>query len=67
MHIRLVACAVLALSVAVPAVAADLTYETPAAPSAGQVSSAYDWSGFYLGACGGYSWSQQRSSARIRI
>ncbi|MBB3138287.1 outer membrane immunogenic protein [Rhizobium pisi] len=60
MHIRLVACAALALSVAIPAAAADLTYETPAAQPGWQVSSAYDWSGFYLGAQGGYSWSQTK-------
>ncbi|ACI54113.1 porin [Rhizobium leguminosarum bv. trifolii WSM2304] len=59
MHIRLIACAVLALSAAVPAVAADLTYETPA-PAAEQISSAYNWSGFYLGGQGGYSWSQTK-------
>ena len=49
----------LALSAAVPAVAADLTYETPA-PAAEQISVAYDWSGFYLGGQGGYSWSQTK-------
>ncbi|MBB5666521.1 outer membrane immunogenic protein [Rhizobium leguminosarum] len=59
MHIRLIACAALALSVAVPAVAADLTYETPA-PAAEQISSAYNWSGFYLGGQGGYFWSQTK-------
>lgn len=59
MHIRFIACATPALSAAVPAVAADLTYETPA-PAAEQISVAYDWSGFYLGGQGGYSWSQTK-------
>jgi outer membrane immunogenic protein len=58
MHIRLAACAALALVVAVPAVAADLGYENVAAPPEQQAYSAYDWSGFYLGAQGAYSWNQ---------
>lgn len=59
MHIRLAACAVLALSVALPAAAADL-YEAPSVPSAQPLSQAYDWSGFYLGGQGGYSWGQTK-------
>ncbi|MCR5942718.1 porin family protein [Ochrobactrum sp. XJ1] len=43
---------------AVPAIAADLTYDNPAPVGEQQAYSAYDWSGFYLGAQGGYSWNK---------
>lgn len=52
MHFKIFAIAALALSSAVPAVAADMTYE-PSPPQAGQ--STFDWSGFYLGGQGSYS------------
>ncbi|WP_421359015.1 MULTISPECIES: outer membrane protein [Agrobacterium] len=58
MRLRLLAFAALALSSATPVLAADLVYEQPSPPSEPQVSSAYDWSGFYLGAQGGYNWNQ---------
>ncbi|MDR5012105.1 MULTISPECIES: outer membrane protein [Agrobacterium] len=58
MKLRLLAFAALALSSAAPVLGADLVYEQPSPPSEQQVSSAYDWSGFYLGAQGGYSWNQ---------
>ncbi|UXT20449.1 porin family protein [Agrobacterium tumefaciens] len=58
MQFRLLAFAALALSSAAPVLAADLVYEQPAPASEQQVYSAYDWSGFYLGAQGGYNWNQ---------
>ncbi|AYG63805.1 outer membrane protein [Rhizobium jaguaris] len=47
----------LASSMAAPAFAADLTYEQTT-PAAEQSYSAYNWSGFYLGAQGGYAWNK---------
>lgn len=54
MNLRLIALALLATTAA--AAAADLparTYKTPV------VSPAYNWSGFYVGAMGGYAWSDE--------
>lgn len=58
MQFRLIAFAAVALSTAAPVMAADIVYEQPSPPIEQQVSSAYDWSGFYLGAQGGYNWNQ---------
>ncbi|HEY0124293.1 MAG TPA: outer membrane protein [Rhizobium sp.] len=58
MHFRLFAFAALALSSAVPAIAADAVFEQPSPPPEQQTYAAYDWSGFYLGVQGGYSWNQ---------
>ena len=50
--------AVIALGIAAPASAADLAARPyQAAPIA--VPMMYDWSGFYIGANGGYGWSRQ--------
>ncbi|MGG6897623.1 outer membrane protein [Rhizobium sp. BR 315] len=57
MHIKLFVVGALASFLAAPALAADLTYEH-SAPAAEQGYSAYDWSGFYLGAQGGYVWNK---------
>ncbi|CAN7739339.1 outer membrane protein [Rhizobium sp. LjRoot258] len=54
MQFKLFAVAALAASFGVPAIAADLTFEQPTPPQ--HPYSAYDWSGFYLGAQGGYTW-----------
>ena len=46
-----------ALSVATAASAADLRARPYAkAPAAAVMSPAYNWSGFYVGAMGGYGW-----------
>ncbi|OBZ97561.1 membrane protein (plasmid) [Pararhizobium polonicum] len=58
MQMRLFAFAAFALSSAAPVLAADLVDEQPSPPSEQQAYSAYDWSGFYLGAQGGYNWNQ---------
>jgi outer membrane immunogenic protein len=58
MHIRIFAFATLALSPVAPAVAADMVFGQSAPQPEQQTYSAYDWSGFYLGAQGGYSWNQ---------
>ncbi|MBO0144652.1 porin family protein [Agrobacterium sp. Ap1] len=58
MQFRFLAFAAVALSTAAPVMAADIVYEQPSPPTEQQVSSAYDWSGFYLGAQGGYNWNQ---------
>ena len=57
MHSKLFVVGALASFLAVPALAADLTYEH-SAPAAEQAYSAYDWSGFYLGGQGGYVWNK---------
>ncbi|NTF42000.1 outer membrane protein [Rhizobium rhizogenes] len=57
MHIRILAMVALALSSTMPAMAADMAFEQPA-PQPQQ--SAYDWSGFYLGVQGGYSWNKAK-------
>lgn len=58
MRIKSLLLLAIASSLAAPALAADLTYQEPAAPIAEQGYSGYDWSGFYLGAQGGYNWTQ---------
>lgn len=57
MYFRLFALVAVALPFAIPAMAADLVYEQPAPPADLQTNATYDWSGFYLGAQGGYSWN----------
>jgi outer membrane immunogenic protein len=54
MNLRLIALALLATATA--ASAADLPARTYKAPI---VSPAYNWSGFYVGAMGGYAWSDE--------
>ncbi|WFS04368.1 outer membrane protein [Rhizobium tumorigenes] len=55
MHIKSFVFAIIAISSTAPAMAADLSVVPEAAPAA---YSTYDWSGFYIGAQGGYSWNQ---------
>jgi len=47
-----------AISFAAPALAADLPARTYKAPVA--IPPVYDWSGFYIGANGGYGWTKDR-------
>jgi outer membrane immunogenic protein len=58
MHFKTIAFAVLAVSVALPAAAADMTFAQPSPQPEHQAYSAFDWSGFYLGGQGGYSFNQ---------
>ncbi|MFG1396425.1 outer membrane protein [Roseixanthobacter pseudopolyaromaticivorans] len=58
MRFTFVALAAMAVSSAMPAIAADLTYEQPAPAGSQEAYAPYDWSGFYLGAQGGYSWNK---------
>ena len=54
------AVAAMAVAAACPALAADLASRSyTKAPAA--LSPAYDWTGFYIGAMGGYSWSDRLS------
>jgi len=60
MHIRIFAIAALALSSAVAAKAADMTPEQSAPQPEQSTYSVYNWSGFYLGGQGGYSWNKAK-------
>lgn len=53
-----------ALLLSVPAFAADLNEPVPAAPYAAPVSTAFDWTGAYVGADVGYSWANKASGPR---
>lgn len=51
-----------ALLLSAPVFAADLNEPVPAAPYAAPVSTAFDWTGAYVGADAGYSWANKSSS-----
>lgn len=51
--------ALVAMGIAVPASAADLGARPYQAPALPYVASIYDWTGFYIGANGGYGWARQ--------
>jgi outer membrane immunogenic protein len=55
MDFRIFAFGAFVLSLAAPAMAADMTFEQSAPQPEQQNFSGFDWSGFYLGAQGGYS------------
>lgn len=48
-----------ALLVSAPVFAADLNEPIPAAPYAAPVSTAFDWTGAYVGANAGYTWANK--------
>jgi outer membrane immunogenic protein len=48
-----------ALGIAAPASAADLAARPYKAPPPAPVVAIYDWTGFYIGANGGYGWARQ--------
>lgn len=58
MHLKIFAFAALVLSAATPAAAADMVAPDIAPQSEQLTNSPYDWSGFYLGLQGGYSWNK---------
>ena len=51
-----------ALLLSAPVFAADLNEPVPAAPYVAPVSTAFDWTGAYVGADVGYSWANKRSA-----
>src|SRR5712672_81405 len=51
--------ALLALGMAAPASAADLAARPYSAPAPIAIPMLYNWSGFYIGANGGYGWARQ--------
>lgn len=51
-----------ALLLSAPVFAADLNEPVPAAPYAAPVSTAFDWTGAYVGGDVGYSWANKPSS-----
>jgi outer membrane immunogenic protein len=51
--------ALVALGIAAPASAADLAARPYQAPAPIPMAAVYDWTGFYIGANGGYGWSRQ--------
>ena len=51
-----------ALLVGNAATAADLPSYLPAAPIADPVAQTFNWTGFYVGGHGGYSWGRDRTS-----
>jgi outer membrane immunogenic protein len=51
--------ALVALGIAAPASAADLAARPYKAPPPAPVVAIYDWTGFYIGANGGYGWARQ--------
>lgn len=51
-----------ALLLSAPVFAADLNEPVPAAPYAAPVSTAFDWTGAYVGADVGYSWANKAAS-----
>ncbi|WP_184804665.1 outer membrane protein [Rhizobium leucaenae] len=55
MDFRIFAFGAFVLSLAAPAMAADITFEQSAPQPEQQNFSGFDWSGFYLGAQGGYT------------
>ena len=63
MKLRIVGLALLASVTG--AAAADLPAAAPVAYSKAPVVSAYNWTGFYVGAMGGYGWSQNVSIAGV--
>ncbi|MGV1768217.1 outer membrane protein [Rhizobium rhizogenes] len=60
MHIKVFVFGTLVLSSAVAANAADMVADQSAPQPEQQAYSAYNWSGFYLGAQGGYSWNKAK-------
>ncbi|NHT76928.1 outer membrane protein [Ferranicluibacter rubi] len=56
MNIRILALTILSSATALPALSADMNVLEDAPQPVQQVSSTYDWSGFYLGGQGGYAW-----------
>lgn len=61
MHIKLLALAAFTLSSVSPAVAADLISGQSAPEAEQQAYSGYNWSGFYLGLQGGYTWNKAKA------
>src|SRR5690349_2871029 len=57
--LSLLAAALVTLGLAAPASAADLAARPYAKAPPMAVAAVYDWSGFYIGANGGYGWSRK--------
>src|SRR5256886_8101759 len=57
--VLLVTASLIALGAAAPALAADLAAR-PYTKAPAYVAAVYDWSGFYIGANGGWGWGRDR-------